>query len=60
LTIERIWSAVETTLFNYSGDSTTGQVCLKKEIKNVNLTVKPDRVLLSILNKNINKTNKKE
>jgi len=30
LTIEGIWSAFETTLFYYSGDSTTGQVCLQK------------------------------
>jgi len=33
LTIERIWSAIETTLFYYSDDSTTGQVCLKKRDK---------------------------
>ena len=24
-----IWSAIETTLFYYSGDSTTGQVCFR-------------------------------
>ena len=33
MTIERIWSAIETTLFYYSDDSTTGQVCLKKRDK---------------------------